>query len=304
MVRFTLRQCEYLSAVARHGGFAQAARVLNVAEPSIAQGMAKLEAQIGITLFERHHAKGVTLTPQGRVFLREAEALLARASQAEQAAAALAREATGELRLGCFLTLAAFYLPGLVRAYRTAFPLFQVEPREMSLEAIADGLVEGSLDMALTYDIGTRLAGLAQTKLLALTPTVLLPARHPLARRASLSLADLATEPYVMFNAPGSTEYFNGVLNQAGISPPIAYAASSIEAVRTAVANSLGFSIVALIPKGSRSYDGGLLKTVPIKGRLAPLNIVLAARDGFAQSAAARRFTDMCRTYFSELATN
>jgi DNA-binding transcriptional LysR family regulator len=301
MVRFTLRQCEYLVAVAGHGGIAQAARALNIAQPSIAQGVAKLEAQTGIRLFERHHAKGVSLTPQGRAFLREAEALLTRAHQAELAASALAREVTGELRFGCFLTLAAFYLPGLVRAYRAAFPRFQIDPREMSLEGIGEALADGSLDMALTYDIGNRLAGLSQTKLAALSPCVLLPASHGLARRTVLSLADLANEPYVMFNAPGSTEYFSGLLADAGISPSISYAASSIEAVRTAVANGLGFSIVAQIPKGRRSYDGKPLKTVPISGRLAPLNVVIVARDGFASSAAARRFTDLCRDYFAAL---
>lgn len=301
MLPFTLRQLDYLLAVSRHGGIAQAARALNIAQPSVAQAIAKLEAQTGLRLFERHHAKGVSLTPAGHAFLAEADAVTSRAQQAARAAAALSREATGHVRLGCFLSLAAFYLPGLVQAQRDMHPQFTVEARELALEAIADGLAGGSLDMALTYDIGKRLEAFPQTKLLAISPAVLLPARHALARRQTLTLADLAHEPYVMFTAPGSTEYFTALLHDAGLSPPIAYAASSIEGVRSAVANGFGFSIVALRPPTSKSYDGKALKTVPLKGKLPPLNIVLASRQGFAATGAARRFTETCRGYFEAL---
>ena len=51
MVRFTLRQCAYFRAIAEHGGIAQAARALNMSQPSIAQALEKLEEITNLTLF-------------------------------------------------------------------------------------------------------------------------------------------------------------------------------------------------------------------------------------------------------------
>jgi DNA-binding transcriptional LysR family regulator len=301
MVRFTLQQLRYFRAVADHGGIAQAARILHIAQPSVAQAVAKLEAQTGLTLFERHHARGVSLTAPGRHFLAEAVALLDHAEQAGRVAAALAREDSGELRLGCFLTIAAFYLPALVHGFRDSHPAIRIEPRELTLDAIAAGLSAGDLDMALTYDIGRLPAGCGAAGMLTIEPKVILPATHRLARRATVTAADLADQPYVLFEAPGSTEYFTLLLNKAGLSPRIGYSATSIEGVRSAVANGFGFSIVALRPDGPRSYDGKRIKTIALAGKTDPLHIVLASRPGFAGSTLAKRFTSQCRSYFDAL---
>lgn len=77
MANFTLRQLDYACAVAGDGGIAQAARNLSISQPSVAQGLDKLEAATGLVLFERHHARGVTLTAQGRQFLHQARGLCA-----------------------------------------------------------------------------------------------------------------------------------------------------------------------------------------------------------------------------------
>ncbi len=89
MVRYTLRQCTYFRAVAEQGGIAQASRALNISQPSIAQALDKLEDILGIVLFERHHARGLTLTLQGRLFLQHAVALEEQAEQVARQASAI-----------------------------------------------------------------------------------------------------------------------------------------------------------------------------------------------------------------------
>ena len=69
MLRYTLRQLEYALAVNAHGSVARAAASFGVAQPSVSASLAKLEEQIGLQLFIRHHAQGVTATPQGARFL-------------------------------------------------------------------------------------------------------------------------------------------------------------------------------------------------------------------------------------------
>ena len=64
---------------AEQGGIAQAARALNISQPSVAQAIDKLETVTGLVLFERHHARGLTLTMQGRLFLEHVTLLDAQA---------------------------------------------------------------------------------------------------------------------------------------------------------------------------------------------------------------------------------
>ncbi len=138
MVRYTLRQCTYFRAVAEHGGIAQAARALNISQPSVAQALDKLEDVTGLVLFDRHHARGLTLTLQGRIFLQHVTSLEQQAQQVEREASALAAEAAGEIRLGVFWTLSPFYAAGLIRAFADEAPGVIVRQREMSLADLAD----------------------------------------------------------------------------------------------------------------------------------------------------------------------
>lgn len=299
MVRFTLRQCAYFRAVAEQGGIAQAARVLNISQPSVAQAIDKLEDLTGLVLFERHHARGLTLTMQGRLFLAEVEALEARALQVEREAGALASGRRGEIRLGIFWTLAPFYAAGLIRSFREAVPDASLRPQEASLSALAEGLRERKLDFALTYDQGADAEGLAFLPLASLCPMVVVGRDHPLADRGAVSLSELAQEPYVLFDAPGSSSYFQGLLAEGGIAPPVAYASTSMESVRSAVAAGLGFTLLVMRPPSDLTYDGGAVRTLALTDPLRPLTVVLASRAGGHASGVTRQFADHAAAWFA-----
>lgn len=299
MVRYTLRQCTYFRAVAEHGGIAQAARALNISQPSVAQALDKLEGVTGLVLFDRHHARGLTLTLQGRIFLQHVTSLEQQAQQVEREASALAAEAAGEIRLGVFWTLSPFYAAGLIRAFADEAPGVIVRQREMSLADLADSLREGSIDLALTYDRGGEPDGLAFVELAALRPMVVLAADHRLAGRCSVDLAELADEPYVMLDGPGSRSYFENLLAESGINPRISYISTSLESVRSAVAAGFGFTLLVMRPPSPITYDGGRVNTLQIDNDVRSLRIVLASRDGAHRGLILRRFTDHAVAYFA-----
>src|SRR5690606_14592246 len=143
---------------------------LNISQPSVAQALEKLEDVTRLVLFERHHARGLTLTLQGRLFLEHVNRLEEQAGQVEREAAALAAETAGEIRLGVFRTLSPFYAAGLIRSFGEAVPGVIVRQREMALANLADALRDGSIDLALTYDRGSDPQGLAFVQLAALRP--------------------------------------------------------------------------------------------------------------------------------------
>ncbi|MDT1064110.1 LysR family transcriptional regulator [Paracoccus sp. CPCC 101403] len=298
MVRFTLRQCAYFRAVAEQGGIAQAARVLNISQPSIAQALEKLEAVTGLILFDRHHARGLTLTVQGRAFLEHVVRLEHQALQVEREAAALAAELAGEIRLGVFWTLTPFFAADLIRSFAEAEPALTITPREMSLLELAEAVREGSLDFALTYDRGADTAGLNLLELASLPPMVVVSAGHPLAERTSVRLSELADEPYVMLDGPGSRHYFEELLSENGMTPRISYVSSSLEAVRSAVAAGFGFTFLVMRPPSSRTYDGREVRTLAIENDVRPLRVVLASREGVHRGLVARRFAEHARSYF------
>ncbi len=300
MVRFTLRQCTYFRTVATHGGIAQAARVLNISQPSVAQAIEKLEHVTGLVLFDRHHARGLTLTMQGRIFLDHVTRLEKQAEQVQREAAALSTEAAGEIRLGIFETLSPFYAAGLIRGFAAVAPGVVVQPREMSLAELAEATRTGSIDIAVTYDRGGVLDGLAVTTLAELRPMVVLAADHPLAKGHSIAFADLRDEPYVMLQGPGSRAYFEELLAEHDLVPAVSYVSSSLESVRSAVAAGFGFTLLVMRPPSSTTYDGGEVKTLTIEDDVRPLRIVLASRDIAHRGQILRQFADHATTYFSE----
>jgi len=217
MARFTIKQLAYFSAVAQPVKKKQAARDLNVSQPAVASAIDKLEAQLGLKLFERMHARGVALTPQGDEALSRARWLLQSADQTAEDFRAIAAELIGHLRFGCFQTLAPFYAPGLVAAMRLRHPGVTLDVTEGRHDQIVPALGGHSLDVALVYAMKLDPRLLAWEQVKTLEPYVVLPAGHPLANQDPVSLTALAREPYVMLDWPMTREYFASVLQAAGI---------------------------------------------------------------------------------------
>ncbi len=300
MVRFTLRQCTYFRTVAEYGGIAQAARVLNISQPSVAQAIQKLEDVTGLILFDRHHARGLTLTLQGRLFLEHVLELEAQAEHVDIQAKALVSETAGELRLGAFKTLAPFFLPTLIRDFQHTFPGVSVYQTEYGLAALGDALRNGEIDLALTYDRGWSLEGLKVVELTALQPKVIISSNHPLAQSEYVRLSDLQDIPYVMFDGPGSRVYFDDLLAEAALYPEIAYTSNSLETVRSAVSEGFGFSFLIMVPEATATYSGGTVKALKLVETLRPLNVVLAYQED-RQGKFINGFQSLAQTHFKRL---
>lgn len=301
MLRFTLKQCEYFEAVAEYGGIAQAARALGVSQPAVAQGLDRLEELTGLTLFHRRHARGADLTIHGRAFRAAARRLLTTAAGVESEALAVAANLAGTLRLGCFHTLAPFCVAALVRGYAERRPDVALETSEHRHDGLISGLTDGTLDLAILYDMDLGGTGLRLERLASLTPRVLLPAAHSLASRRRVRLRSLADEPFVLLEGPGSSVYFRTLLAGHGIDPPVAIRCQSMESVRSAVGHGLGFSLTVIRPATDLSHDGHRLVELPIEDDVATLDVVLAGTGDTVASTVAKDFENFCRAQFEQL---
>lgn len=141
----------------------------------------------------------MTPTPAGARVVAEARQLLAHAGDFARGARALGGEPAGEITLGCFPAAAPRFLPRLLPVFAARHPAISVRLEEDDQAEIALGRTE----LALAYDFAPSEA-VEATPLVALPPHAVLPAKHPLARRPRLTLAELAGEPLLLLDLPHS----------------------------------------------------------------------------------------------------
>jgi LysR family hydrogen peroxide-inducible transcriptional activator len=144
----TLRQLQYVLAVAEHRSFGLAARACRVSQPALSAQVAQAEQALGLRLFERNR-RGVRLTAAGEALLPRAKELLAQADELAAAAERLGDPLSGRLRLGLIPTVAPYLLPLVAPALREAFPGLQLAWIEDKTAALLERLGKGELDGAV-----------------------------------------------------------------------------------------------------------------------------------------------------------
>jgi DNA-binding transcriptional LysR family regulator len=298
MLRYSLRQLEYLLAVADAGTVAGAARRLGVAQPTVSASVAKLEDQIGVQLLIRHHAQGVSLTPAGAGIVREARQLVRQAKDLQAHAGAAGEAMEGDLGVGAFLSLAPAYMPALISEFQERHRRVRIALHEGTQDQIVDGLRSGRFELALAYAIGLPKDVHAEP-LTSLEPHVLLSARHRLARRKRVTLAALKDEPFILFDVAPSRAYFTGLLRDHGIEPKIAFSSPSLELVRGLVGRGAGYSLLVTRPHGERTYEGKPLAVRPIAEPCRPSEVSLASLKQVRPTRLMTAFTEFAKTWFS-----
>lgn len=177
---FTLRQLQYVVAVAELLSFRRAAERCHVSQPSLSTQVAQLEDALGVVLFERDQRRvmvtsaGAPLIERAKVILRESEDLLERATRAMD-------PLSGKLDLGVIPTISPYLLPAAAPALREALPRMTLTWTEARTDELLAALEDGRLDaalVALEAELGD-----VEHAIVASDPFVLaLPQAHPLAK--------------------------------------------------------------------------------------------------------------------------
>jgi DNA-binding transcriptional LysR family regulator len=192
---FRLEQLRYFVAVAEEGQFTRAARNLHVAQPALSQAISHLECELGVELLTRH-ARGVTPTPAGEVFLTKARVALAATRDAAMTARSLARAAAGTVEFG-FLGLPPMTdAPHLFAAFAEQHPEAQLSFRGLPYPrgSLASWLAD--VDVALCHS-PTPDPEVQVLPLWGEQRFVVAPDNHPLARRTELTVEDVLDDTYV-----------------------------------------------------------------------------------------------------------
>jgi DNA-binding transcriptional LysR family regulator len=273
-VTLELRQLRYFVAVAEQGSLTRAAARLHIAQQSLSQQIRTLEAQLGVTLFERS-SRGVELTDVGAVLLREAPPVLARPEPAAEAVRRAARGEQGELRVGFLSTVANYFMPPVVRAFRERHPGVTLHTEDLTIAALVAGLRDGTLDAGLSRP--PLVDDLATEIVLREPVAAVLPEGHPLADRAELTLADLADEPWVLTprsSWPPWHKLYDQDFARAGYQPRVVQRGTTPQGLLALVAAGVGVTRLMLSSRSLR--DGGVV-FVPLTDDEA--HVVLVSRQ-------------------------
>ncbi|SFP48102.1 hydrogen peroxide-inducible genes activator [Sphingomonas rubra] len=144
----TLKQLQYLVALADHGHFGRAAEAVFVTQSTLSAGLRDLETLIGVTLVERTR-RVVRFTPVGERITAKARRVLREAEELGDLARAAGRPLTGEMRMSVIPTIAPFILPRLLPALRRDYPDLKLFLREEPSGPACEGLHGGRTDCVL-----------------------------------------------------------------------------------------------------------------------------------------------------------
>ena len=283
-----LRHLRYFLAVVEQGSVSRAAEQVLVAQPALSRQIRRLESELGFALFDRGTGR-LMLTSAGRSFLPVARDLLARAATAREAATALATGQVSKLTVAAPVTTIADVVAPFVAGTCADDPMITVQE---VLPADAYAALHSGADLAVSSaPVPRHLATLGVARLPVLA---YVPPSHPWIDRATISLAELVTQPLLLLTAEhGTRRLLDHAVLRAGVRYHVSFETTGPQIAQALAAAGHGVAVVSDDPR----YG---LHPVSIQGVEGQLRIALHAAWDSSHYAApviarlSRRLRDFC----------
>lgn len=281
-----IRRLQVLLAIVEEGSVTGAATALGYTPSAISQQLLRLEREAGQPLLDRH-ARGMTPTDAGLVLATHARKILRQLAAAEADLAEVAGVRRGSVTLGTFPTVGSSFLPLAVRRYRELYPNISLTISSGREDNLVRMLEDGTVAMSLLWDYEWQRIDndeLVLTELFT-DPTVLLVgSHHRLARRRTVRMGDLASEPWII-RAGGHpvVEVLDRSAVAAGFTPAIAFQANDYQEAQAMVSVGLG---IALAPRTATVNQHPDVRVVSLGDTAPSRRVLVAHRQGRVRAAA------------------
>lgn len=243
MTRPSLKQLEYILAVARYGSFRRAADELAISQPTLTAQIARAEKALNVTLFERTRS-GAALTPAGRRLEGSIRHIIDALENLVENADNARSGGSGVYRLGVAATLGPYVLPQILPGLHAAYADLKLYIREDSPRQLEHGLERGDYDLILTA-LPINSSQLVSENLMRESVKLVVPRDHPLALKAQILAADLAgtqiltTEEGLLFS-----RQVEQVCARLGAEVLRDYQGTSLDALRVMVVMGMGLAFL------------------------------------------------------------
>ncbi len=288
----SLKQIRYFITAADTGQVSLAAIALNVSQSAVTAAVKQLEEDLNAVLFKRLPS-GVSLTMEGARFLQHARNIMAAVNAAARAPLTEDTALTGTVRIGVSYTVAGYFMPRHYARFVRSYPRMKAELYELPRDAIEGGLRDGSLDLAvmLVSNLQDR-KRLAHEVLMRSRRRLWLPVEHRLLAAETITLEDVAQEPYVMLTVDEAGQTATRYWKPTGLRPNVVFKTSSVEAVRSMVADGIGITILSDMVYRSWSLEGQRIELRNVVADIPTMDIGLAWNRARPQTPAAKSFHD------------
>jgi DNA-binding transcriptional LysR family regulator len=280
-MQITLRQIRYFLAAAETGQFSAAATQVHVTQTAITSSIRELEQAVGLVLFERHHACGVSLTADGQRFMQHALSITSAVNAAMANPGVLPKPVSGIVHLRVTPTMFGYYaIPALAR-FKSAQPDIDLRVTECSRVELEARVAGGETDLGMVWlNSLENITGLDAVALTRSRRQLWLCADHPLLQRRHVSLHDVAEQPYAIYDVDEVKRNTLRFWSEVGLKPHLAYTTSSMEALRSLVAHGMAVTILSDVAYRPFSREGLRIDTRPLQEGLPPIEIGLVWQRG------------------------
>lgn len=287
-----LRHLRYFVAVAEELNFSRAAVRLHIAQPPLSQQIRDLEAEMGVTLFERTKRR-VELTAPGQVFLEKVHQALQHVEQAVDAAQRANRGEIGRLSVGFNSSATYSVLPTLLQAFRERCPEVELDLHELTTHQQLMHLHHYQIDAGILY-LPLESDDLNVVSVLKERMVVAMPQTHPLAAFAQVSIRAFSRELFILPPPRLGSGLYSQIVQffqQTGFSPTVVQEATQLQTIVSLVAGGVG---VALVPASLQNLQRSGVVYRSLEEPTPELEIAVAWRQ-HDDSPVLQKFIDSVR---------
>jgi len=286
----SLRQLQYVVAVADTLGFHRAASRCHVSQPTLSAQVKQLESVLGVKIFERDRRR-VLVTRAGADIVAGARRALVEVDDIIASATRLREPFTGAFRIGVIPTVAPYLLPEVMPRVAAKYPRLALVFREEKTEDIMREVGDGTLDAGLVA-LEARLGDCSRAVIARDEFVVALPKGHPLARRARLEVSDLDGESVLLLDEGHCFRDQALALCSEANAREMAFRATSLATLAQMVSSGAG---ITLLPSMAVSVENrrGQLEIRPFAGPAPGRTIALVWRS---RSPLGPMFTALAKT--------
>jgi DNA-binding transcriptional LysR family regulator len=293
-----LQRLNTFAVAATHLNLRKAAGILHISQPSVSQQLRLLQEVIGIKLYTKVPS-GIELTLDGRLFLKDAEAVLLQVEKLKQKyGEGFYNTETESLIVGGTYGPSANLLPSVLALFKRRHPHVQVSLMTDSRKVIENKVVAGEIEIAMINNFNSPPHLIAEpygTMNLCLFAAK----NHPIAKKKHLSLVDLVKTPFIVRGQSDALSSSKALLKQLidrGLKPKIAMCCDSPDGVKMAVRRKLGVGILYEDAVRSALRRGAFKRLTPSELKLDGTIFIIYSRDR-ALSNSASNFLTLLRQW-------
>ena len=242
-----LQQLRCIHEVVKNGfSISKAAEALHTSQPGVSKQIQLLEEEVGLHIFLRHGKRLIGLSEPGQHVYQHINEVIREIKSIKQVSEEFSQSSLGVLTIATTHTQARYKLPNVVQAFMSKYPDVKLNIHQGNPTQVTDQVVKGEADIGIATESISHNDKLFCLPCYTWNRCLVMPAKHPLAKEKTVTLAKLGTYPIITYDYAftGST-IVSKVFHDAGLTPNIVLTAIDADVIKTYVNLGLGIGLIA-----------------------------------------------------------